>query len=372
MFTVLAVLSCLLGAQRVLAAPRSSSSYLDWNTFTARGVNLGGWLLQEAVIDPEFWAQYGGGAPDEWGLCPNMGPRCGPVLEERYASYIRPADIDKLAAAGINLYTGRQVEHFKSISGYAIKKHAMHVILDIHSLPGGINGMGIGKREGGFDWFHNQTALDYSYQVIEAAISFIQNSDHPQGYTLAPINEPVDNHDPTTFGTPVSLSEEGAAWVLGYFKGVLERVQRVNPNIPVMLQGGFKGAAYWSSHFDEDARIVFDLHNYYFAGRPTTSDNVPQFICDDAKVATGGSGFPVFVGEWSVQAVSNNTFASRAANLNTGLRAWEKYTRGSAYWTYRFFGNVSVDGEGVQGDYWSYETFIEQGVIDPWQGIDCV
>jgi aryl-phospho-beta-D-glucosidase BglC (GH1 family) len=353
-------------------------------------VNLGGWLLQEAVIDPEFWAQYGGGAPDEWGLCANLGPRCGPVLEERYASYIRHADIDKLAGAGINLiripigynawvkvpgsqlYTGRQVEHFKSISDYAIKKHGMHVVLDIHSLPGGINGVAIGEREGGFDWFHNQTALDYSYQVIETAISFIQNSGHPQGYTLAPINEPVDNRDPTTFGTPISLSEEGAAWVLAYFKGVLERVQRVNPNIPVMVQGGFKGAAYWSPHFEDNARIVFDVHNYYFAGRPTTSDNIPQFICDDAKIAAGDGRFPVFVGEWSVQAVSNNTFASRAANLNTGLRAWEKYVRGSAYWTYRFSGNVPVGGEGVQGDYWSYETFMDQGVIDPSQGNECI
>jgi hypothetical protein len=59
-------------------------------------------------------------------------------------------------------------------------------------------------------------------------------------------------------------------------------------------------------------------------------------------------------------------------NLNTGLRVWAKFARGSAYWTYRFSGNVPVEGEGVQGDYWSYEKFIDMGIIDPSQGIDCV
>jgi aryl-phospho-beta-D-glucosidase BglC (GH1 family) len=387
MFSTIALLSSLLGVQQALAAP--PSSYLDWRTFKARGVNLGGWLHQEAVIDPGFWAQHSGGALDEWDLCVNLGARCGPVLEQRYATYIRTTDIDKLAASGINvlriptgynawvkvpgsqLYTGRQVEYLKSISTYAIAKHGMHVIVDIHSLPGGLNGMGLGGREGGFDWFQNQTALDYSYRAVEAAISFIQNSDHPQGYTLEPINEPVDNRDVTTFGTPFALSDAGAAWVLAYFKGVIERVQRVNRQIPVMLQDAFKGEEYWSSQFDKTTPLVFDVHNYYFAGRPTTSDNVPQFLCTDAKNSVGDGKFPVFVGEWSIQAASNNTFASRAVNLNTGLRAWDKYTQGSAYWTYRFSGNVAVGGEGVQGDYWNYEKFIDLGVINPSQGIDC-
>jgi aryl-phospho-beta-D-glucosidase BglC (GH1 family) len=387
MFASLVVLSGLFGAQQALAA--QPSSYLNWRTFTAKGVNLGGWLHQEAVIDPGFWAQHAGNALDEWDLCINLGPNCGRVLEQRYATYIRPADIDKLAAAGINvlriptgynawvkvpgsqLYTGRQVEYLKSISNYAIAKHGMHVIVDIHSLPGGLNGMGLGGREGGFDWFLNQTALDYSYRAVEAAITFIQNSGYPHGYTLAPINEPVDNRDPTTFGTPASLSDAGAAWVLAYFKGVVQRVQRTNPNIPVMLQGGFKGEEFWSPHFDKTTPIVFDVHNYYFAGRPTTSDNVSQFICTDAKSSVGDGKFPVFIGEWSIQAASNNTFSSRAENLNTGLRTWQKYTRGSAYWTYRFFGNVPVNGEGVQGDYWSYEKFIGLGIIDPTKGVDC-
>ncbi|KAF5011903.1 hypothetical protein FDECE_2036 [Fusarium decemcellulare] len=371
---------------QVGAAP--ASSYVDWKTFKANGVNLGGWLHQEAVIDPVFWGQYGGNTPDEWDFCARLGSRCGPILEQRYASYITTKDIDKLAAAGINvlriptgynawvkvpgsqLYTGNQVRFLRSLTDYAVNKYNMHIIVDIHSLPGGLNGMGLGEKEGNYGWFLNQTALDYSYKAVDAALKFIQDSNFPQAFTLAPINEPVDNRDPTTFGTPAALSAEGAAWVLKYFNGVLEQVKAVNPKIPVMLQGGFKGEEYWSPKFEQGANIVFDVHNYYFAGRPTTFANVPTFICSDAKASKGDGKFPVFVGEWSIQAAQNNTFASRSKNLNTGIAAWAKYTRGSAYWTYRFYGNASVNGEGTQGDYWSYEDFIDMEYLGQ-AGVAC-
>jgi hypothetical protein len=370
-----------------LLASAEAAGYLNWKTFAANGVNLGGWLHQEAVIDPNWWNQYAPGTPDEWDFCVTLGSRCGPVLEQRYASYVTTADIDIIAAAGINfirvpigynalvdvpgsqLYTGRQVEYLKTISTYAYRRYGIYTIVDIHSLPGGVNGMGLGEKEGNFGWFSNQTALSYSYQAVDAAIRFIQSSDYPEAYTLAPLNEPVDN--PSAFGTPEALTDVGSAWVLQYFKGVLSRVKNVNPRIPVMLQGSFKGEAYWSPNFPADANIVFDVHHYYFAGRPTTSDNLPDWICQDAKGSPGDGKFPVIVGEWSIQAVSDNTFESRARNLNTGLRAFSKFVQGSSYWTYKFYGNDPVDGEGTQGDYWNYEDFVAGDTIDPSTGIEC-
>ncbi|PQE22017.1 glucan 13-beta-glucosidase precursor protein [Rutstroemia sp. NJR-2017a BBW] len=84
-----------------LAVP--TSNYIDWKTFKATGVNLGGWLVQEAVIDPVFWAQYAGNATDEWGLCAHLATQCGPVLEKRYATFINPSDIDLLASSGVTI-----------------------------------------------------------------------------------------------------------------------------------------------------------------------------------------------------------------------------------------------------------------------------
>lgn len=382
-------IATLLAASAVECAPEKRAA-LDWNTFEAKGVNLGGWLHQEQNIDPVWWDSNGGqGLLDEWDFCANAGKLCGPLLEERYASYITTADIDKLATTGINvlriptgystwvrvpgsqLYTGNQIRFLRSISDYAIRKYDMHIIVDIHSHPGGVNGLGLGGREGGFDWFHNKTALDYSYKAVDAAIEFIQGSDHPHKFTLEPLNEPVDNRDPSAFGTPESLSPEGASWVLEYFRGVLSRVKKVNPNIPVMLQGGFKGEAFWSPYFADTENIVFDLHHYYFAGRPTTSANIPEWICIDAQGSVGDGRFPIFTGEWSIQAASNNTLASRPLNLNTGLKVWAKYSQGSAYWNWKHLGNTPVDGEGTLRDYWNYQGFVDAGMINPSSGLLC-
>jgi hypothetical protein len=170
--------------------------------------------------------------------------------------------------------------------------------------------------------------------------------------------------DITTFGTSAALSASGAAWVLQYVKGVIAKVQAANPQIPVMFQDSWKGEAYWSSSFPAGTNLVFDVHNYYFAGRPTDSTTVSSVICSDAKASAGDGKFPVFVGEWSIQTASNNLFSMRKQNLNTGLWAFSKYTHGSAYWTAKFSGNVAVGGEGVQGDYWNYENFISLGYVN--------
>lgn len=153
-------LSLLLTAFSIVCTALSAPSpgYVDWKTFKSNGANLGAWLVQEKSLDTGFWDQYGGNATDEWGLCVNLGPRCGPVLEQRYASFITTATIDKLASAGFSslripthyaawikvpgseLYSGNQVNFLKTIANYAINQYGMHVIIGLHSLPGGVNG----------------------------------------------------------------------------------------------------------------------------------------------------------------------------------------------------------------------------------------
>lgn len=69
----------------------------------------------------------------------------------------------------------------------------MHVIIDLHSLPGGINSLDIGEKFGNLGWFQNETNLAYSYQVVGKVLDFIQASKYPTSYTLEPINEAMDN-----------------------------------------------------------------------------------------------------------------------------------------------------------------------------------
>ncbi|KAI9039294.1 putative cellulase [Aspergillus affinis] len=364
----------------------ATAGYLDWRTHTVHGVNLGGWLCQESTIDTTWWAANSLGAPDEWGLCANQGSKCGSILERRYATFITPKDIDTLHEAGINtlripttyaawlkvpgsqLYTGNQLSFLRDISTYAITKHDMHVIIDVHSLPGGVNGMPFGEAEGHYGWFHNETAMKYSLNVIDEVIDFVQTSEHPDGYSIAPINEPVDNKDMSAFGSPAALSDEGAAWTLSYIQSVISKVEKVNAKIPIVFQGSFRPESFWSPNFKNTTNLVFDVHNYYFAGRGATGANITEYICEDAIASAGDGKFPTFVGEWSIEAEKANTLAGRQRALNTGLYAFEEHTRGSSFWTAKFSGNATVSGEGRQSDYWNYMTWIEEDMIDPEEG----
>jgi aryl-phospho-beta-D-glucosidase BglC (GH1 family) len=272
---------------------------------------------------------------------------------------------------GSQLYSGAQQHYIKKIATHAIQKYGMHVVLDVHSLPGGVNGLTTGEATFHWGWFNNETAFGYTMQAADAVIDFIQNSGCPESYSFAPINEPCDNQNLLTFGQPSCLTENGASWILKYINAVLDRLAEANPRIPVMFQGSFKGESYWSGNFSKDTNIVFDVHNYYFIGRLTTSKNLPSFICEDAKASPGDGKFPVIVGEWAIQAALWNSFDLRKRNLNVGLWAFRNWTQGSMMWTAKYPGTNPVLGEGTQEDYWSFETFVELGYVNASEGEGC-
>ncbi|KAK7967636.1 glycoside hydrolase [Apiospora aurea] len=243
----------------------------------------------------------------------------------------------------------------------------MHVILDLHGLPGGVNNQTIGERVGGLDWWYNETALAWSMKTVEAVLDFIQQSGQPGSFTLEPVNEPMDN--PDDIGLPSSLSEEASAWLLKYYRAVLDRVAAVNPQTPVMLNDGFKGPGYWAGNFTPDQNIVFDVHYYYFNGRPAGPNNVTEMICADAQAAGGGQPddhkFPVFTAEWAIETLYNNSLDARKSILSAGLAAFGKHTKGSAYWTGKVVSDEAVAGQGTKQDYWSHKGLLELGLVDP-------
>ena len=120
--------------------------FIDWSNYNASGANLGGWLAKEKTHDPIWWAEHAPDADDEWTLCKMLGDRCGPVLEDRYKSFLNKTTIDQLGAVGVNtlripttyaawvevpgseLYTGGQKSILREITNYAIEKYNMHVV----------------------------------------------------------------------------------------------------------------------------------------------------------------------------------------------------------------------------------------------------
>ncbi|KAJ5125254.1 hypothetical protein N7448_004582 [Penicillium atrosanguineum] len=363
----------------ISTATLAAGEYTDWTSFKANGVNLGGWLEQEEVFDQYWWDQYAPNATDEWTFCETLGDQCGPVLEQRYASYITTDDIDKVAAVGVNtlripttyaawikfpgsaLYHGNQKEYLKEITTYAIEKYNMRIVVGLHSLPGGVNSLDIGEKAGNDGWFQNYTNLAWSYKAVDQVLEFFVETGYPWAFTIAPINEASDN--PSAFASVNTLTTNGTNWILKYTNGVLARVARVDKRIPVMLQDCFLGEEHWSPHFATGTNLVIDTHVYYFAASGVYSQWANGAICGQASAVGGDGKFPVYIGEWALQTLYSNTFKNRQSLFNTQRYAWSYYAQGGSFWNIKHNSSAAVDGQGTQRDYWSYERLIDAGVI---------
>lgn len=130
-----------------------------------------------------------------------------------------------------------------------------------------------------------------------------------------------------------------------------------------MLQDCFLGETHWSPYFATGTNLVIDTHIYYFAASGIYSQYVYPAICGQGAVAGGDGKFPVFVGEWSLQVLYNNSLSARTEIFNTQRYAWSTYVHGGSFWGAVFNGTATVDGEGTQRDYWGYLRLIEAGVV---------
>lgn len=287
-------------------------------------------------------------------LCQLLGERCGPIFEARYASFLNFTTIDTLASVGVNtlripltyaawikvpgseLYSGHQVQFLDRIVTYAVQRYNMHIIIGLHSLPGGVNSLDIGEAFGHDAWFFNQTNLDYSWMAVDRVLDYIKAS--PLGlnkFSISPLNEASDTNL-VGFGTSAGLTDKGAQWINQYLQGVLTRIQKVDSRIPLIVQDNFQGTEFWAPYFNATDTVVISPHVYYFAAAGVYANYVNPAVCGQAQFIAEQTKFPNFVGEWSLQTRYNNTFAGREEIFNTERYAWNEYLSGGSWCSHHF------------------------------------
>ena len=145
--------------------------------------------------------------------------------------------------SGSQLYHGQQQAKIKSLTEYAIAKHGMHIILGLHSLPGGVNGLEIGEAFGHAGWWYNQTNFDASITVVSAVLDFIKASSYPSQYTLEAINEPGDT-GLAHFGSTTTVSyPDGVNYLNSYLKTVYALIKKKGMSTTLMVADAFMGAS---------------------------------------------------------------------------------------------------------------------------------
>lgn len=71
--------------------------------------------------------------------------------------------------------------------------------------------------------------------------------------------------------------------------------------------------------------------------------------------------FPVFIGEWALRVMDDNTFEARKTIFDTQRVAWQSMSRVAPSGTAISYGKGVVDGEGDVSEYWSHRHEAHRG-----------
>ncbi|CAD0089800.1 unnamed protein product [Aureobasidium vineae] len=355
------------------------NTFPGWRNYKSNGVNLGGWLVLEKNIQPSFFNDNAPSAIDEDSFCEILGlAKCGALLEERYKTYITEKDIDNFASYGINTlripigywaympaiagdhyYTGGQKLAMQKIARYAIAKHNMHVVVDLHGLPGGQNGLDNQGKTGQLTWWNNQTAFDLSLEMVRRATDDILAQPHSGSYTISLINEPL----PALYF--FGQTKDSIAYLNKYYAAALKEVRQRSKTLPVAIADGFIGPQTWDPYWTNvDDHLVIDTHIYFFVGGSYSYD-AAYGACYLAKSYQNASN-PTFIGEWSIQATNFNHLGdnTRRDFYRSQLQAYSQYLQGGMFWNGKHDGDAIVGDDGsAQKYYWSWEILASEGVV---------
>ena len=258
----------------------------------------------------------------------------------------------------MHYHTGSQLLAFSNIAQYAISR-GMHVIVDLHGLPGGQNGLDNQGKTNQLEWWHSEANFDASIKMVKLATDWILLQPNSHQFTLSLINEPL----PALYH--FGQIDESFAYLNKYYNASLTAIRKKSASLPIMFSDGFSGPQVWEQWWPQtDINIVWDTHIYFFQDKQYSWD-APYSACYLAKSYATAIN-PVFIGEWSIQAGTLNRAddGSRKIFFQTQLQAYLGMLAGGAFWNGKHDGTVVVGDDGSkQPSYWSWEVLAKEGII---------
>lgn len=263
-----------------------------WGTDRIYGVNLGGWLVIEPFITPQFFQKYTS-AQDEYDLSLAMASDTAgggiSQLEQHYDTFISEQDIAEMAGAGLNFIrvpipfwaietwqgepflTRVSWKYFLRFLGWA-RKYGMRVSLDLHSAPGSQNGYNHSGRVGSINFLYGNMGIANAQRMLYYIRVLTEFISQPQYRDLIPIfgiiNEPlvgaIGMDQMTSFYLDVHNMMRG---ITGYGEG----------NGPyISIHDGFLGSQNWAGFLQGSDRVMMDKHDYFaFGGNQVNPLDIP-------------------------------------------------------------------------------------------------
>ncbi|KAH8666634.1 glycoside hydrolase superfamily [Xylariales sp. PMI_506] len=326
--------------------PAIDSSWGNYSSTPARGVNLGGWLSLEPFITPSLFNYDSSlGIIDEWTLCTYLGSSAAAsTIEKHYATFVTEQTFIEIAAAGLDhvripySYWAVQLYDddpyvFRTSWRYLLRgiewarKHGLRVNLDLHALPGSQNGWNHSGRQGPIGWLNGTNGdlnAQRSLDVHDRLSQFFAQDRYKNiiaFYGLA--NEP----------RMVMLSADAVTnWTTYAYD--LVRSNGIDNNI--VFGDGFMGLANWQGKLTNMDNLILDVHQYVIFNNDQIVYNHSEkvrYACDgwteqtEESLDTSTGYGPTMFAEWSQ---ADTDCAKYLTNVGWGNR-WEgTYDSGNA------------------------------------------
>lgn len=253
----------------------------DGQPLVLRGVNLGGWLMQEGWIMGGVLLGSGNGEQTIHARLTELyGAAGADQFRERFRdAYITEADIARIAELGFNsVRVPFNHDHLDLARLDAVldwgEAHGVYVILDLHAAPGGQCNSFVADPDPVLLW---QSAVDQAETVAMWTQLATRYRDRRwlAGYDL--LNEPCSVTD---------------AQLAAFMERLARAVRSVDPNHAVIVEGNRSGTDFtgFTRRFDDN--LIYSFH-YYRVG----ADRRAQLLADYQALSTQQQ-VPLWCGEF--------------------------------------------------------------------------
>lgn len=300
-----------------------------------RGVNLGGWLLWEAYL-----IRFQGDGWTESRMKRRVVELVGEEDAHRFfrayrENYVTKADIRRIAKLGynvvrvpINARILLDEAHFDMPPGEGweiidrlldwCEAEGVHVVLDMHSAPGGQNPGGISDNEMRAGLFHGDSTTKYRDATVEL---WRKIATRYRG------REIVAAHD--LLNEPAVNNEWGGGAELGrFYSRLISAVREVDPDHMIMVEGNWYATDFSMFPYPPlDGNLCYQFHKYWDTNGP---NSIRSRIELREKLKA-----PVWLGETGEN--SHHWFARCAQVVEEAGIGW-------CFWPYKRLGGGCVQG----------------------------
>ena len=304
--TMIATLSAIVAFQGLVPLHTKGENIVTptGQTVTLRGVNFGGWLVEEIWMTP--WKNKESETAKETvrdhdSLWLTVQSRLGKdamvrIRTEWRNNWITQEDFKRVKVMGMNhvripmlhdlLNEPGGMERLKSVIGMA-RKAGLYVVLDMHGAPGGqSNEHHTGNENRNRLWFDVENIAEMERKWTILASTFC---DDPTVAVYDLMNEPMGAPNP--------------AMLHLVYDRIIRAIRKVDPSKVVLVDDGYKGFE-TTPHPNVPGwtNISYSLHFYNFNAKDP-ADHATTRIKDDVKIKElqGYRSAPIYIGEFQLE-----------------------------------------------------------------------